>query len=212
MLTLGLENAKGGTGKTNCCTNLAVAGIARGQKVWLVDADPLGDCTQWAERRGHDPDLHVSSAKLQRLGQIKQVARAENVDLLIVDTAGGASIELRTVADLFDVILVPVGLSAYDLPRSVYTKQLIESTGVPCPFVLNRVQRENTERVRVFLDRYSGFGSVVPFSLPDRVAFPDSFATGQGIIEYAPQHAGTQAIVSLFDHIMTQYPERKQNA
>lgn len=212
MRTLGTGNAKGGTGKTNLAVNLAVAGIVNGMKVWLIDADPLGDCCKWSERRGRDVDLDVQADKLQRLGQIKQRARAKNVDLVIVDTAGGASIELRSMAQFFDVILIPVGISAHDLPRSAHTKALIESTGLPCPFVLSRVQRENAERVRLFLTRYSGFGTVAPFVLPDRVAFPDSFANGQGIIEYAPDHPGAQMIMSLFKHIMTQYPERNQDA
>ena len=47
-------NGKGGCGKTTVATNLAVAFANKGTSVALLDNDPQGSSTFWAEQRDAD--------------------------------------------------------------------------------------------------------------------------------------------------------------
>jgi chromosome partitioning protein len=51
MRSILVLNAKGGCGKTTLATNLAAYYAARGQKVALVDLDPLGSSIDWLDSR-----------------------------------------------------------------------------------------------------------------------------------------------------------------
>ena len=51
MKTIALVTQKGGTGKTTLAASLAVAAQEAGERVFLIDLDPQGSLTSWAERR-----------------------------------------------------------------------------------------------------------------------------------------------------------------
>src|SRR3546814_12522839 len=51
MKTVLVASSKGGVGKTTIATHLAAQSALSGQHTVLVDADPQGSSTRWAERR-----------------------------------------------------------------------------------------------------------------------------------------------------------------
>ena len=60
MKTIALIGQKGGSGKTTIATALAVRAALDGKSVALIDLDPQGTATKWAELRGQDTPAIVS--------------------------------------------------------------------------------------------------------------------------------------------------------
>ena len=52
MYVLALVTQKGGSGKSTLAVGLAVAAMANGERVALVETDPQGTVSRWKERRG----------------------------------------------------------------------------------------------------------------------------------------------------------------
>jgi len=55
MKTVLVASSKGGVGKTTIATHLAAQSAVAGQRTVLVDADPQGSSTRWAQRRAGMP-------------------------------------------------------------------------------------------------------------------------------------------------------------
>lgn len=52
-MILSLVHTKGGVGKTTSSVFLACAAAAHGREVVLLDADPQGSASSWADRAAH---------------------------------------------------------------------------------------------------------------------------------------------------------------
>ncbi|MGO4775005.1 ParA family protein, partial [Lysobacter sp. 2RAB21] len=51
MKTVLVASSKGGVGKTTIATHLAAQAALEGLRTALIDADPQGSSTRWAQRR-----------------------------------------------------------------------------------------------------------------------------------------------------------------
>lgn len=103
---------KGGTGKTTLAANLAVCLIKNGKTVTLVKTDNNNSISDWYKER--------TQRKLplfplvECFGKIKDEITVLNKrsDIVIVDTAGYDSPELRSVLQCADLLISPVRPSA----------------------------------------------------------------------------------------------------
>lgn len=95
IITIGSH--KGGTGKSTLSTNLAAAYQAQGQRVIVIEADPSVSTTStWAARREEHDELKPVTV-LRKTGRLASTLRdlQQAYDVIIVDTAGKDSVELR---------------------------------------------------------------------------------------------------------------------
>ena len=86
MKTLAIVSRKGGAGKTTIALHLAVAAEAMGLTVAVFDLDPQASAALWGDRRGEGGPA-VVPAQASRLGLLLDQARAQEADLVILDTA-----------------------------------------------------------------------------------------------------------------------------
>jgi len=118
MKTILVASSKGGAGKSTIATNLAATFALDGQRTVLVDADPQGSSTRWAERRAE-----LESAVLPVDGTGRRAWRdavPDDADRVVIDAAAGAmAADLESFLDKADAVVVPVLPSAMDIEATV---------------------------------------------------------------------------------------------
>ena len=117
MKTVVVASSKGGVGKTTIATHLAAQAALSGQRTALVDADPQGSSTRWAERRAE-----LESAVLPIEGSRKDWRKRlpDDTQVVVVDGAAGAMAkDLEYFLDKADAVVVPVLPSALDIEATV---------------------------------------------------------------------------------------------
>ena len=116
MKTILVASSKGGVGKTTIATHLAAHAALAGQRTALVDADPQGSSTRWAERRAG-----MESAVLPIEGR-KDWRRKlpEDAQQVVIDAPAGAMAgDLDRYLERVDAVVVPVLPSALDIEATV---------------------------------------------------------------------------------------------
>ena len=125
ILLIGGE--KGGSGKSCLAQNLAVyLRILAKRDVLLLDADPQGTTTDWAQERNENEEL-ASIASVQASGNIRQTlldlaARYQDV---IIDAGGHDSEALRSAMTVATHMLLPFRPKRRDLKTLVNVEQLV---------------------------------------------------------------------------------------
>jgi chromosome partitioning protein len=112
-----VASSKGGVGKTTIATHIAAQSALSGQHTVLVDADPQGSSTRWAERRAG-----LESAVLPLDGTRKTWLKSvpEGTQRIVVDAAAGAMREdLEGFLEQADCVVVPVLPSSLDIDATV---------------------------------------------------------------------------------------------
>lgn len=109
-------NHKGGTSKSTLAVNLAVEYQHKGRKVIILETDPtVSTASQWAADRENTTQEPITTVrKTGRLGSIIDDLAA-TYDIVIIDTAGKDSTELRSAAHRADLLLVPTSTTVADL-------------------------------------------------------------------------------------------------
>jgi chromosome partitioning protein len=119
MKTIVVASSKGGVGKTTIATHLAAQSAQAGQRTVIVDADPQGSSTRWAQRRAglaHGAVLPIDGTT--RRSWLKSVP--EDTQRVIVDGAAGAMADdLESFLDQASLVVVPVLPSALDIEATV---------------------------------------------------------------------------------------------
>ncbi|MCT2061625.1 ParA family protein [Dietzia cinnamea] len=113
-MKIAVVNTKGGVGKTTTAVYLATVAAGQGESTELLDADPQGSATSWAEiaAEGGTPlPFPVTPANKITL------ARPGEKDLTVIDTPPGAADIIQAAIDAADVVVVPTAPSGLDLQR-----------------------------------------------------------------------------------------------
>lgn len=205
---IALLNQKGGAGKTTLATHLAGELALEGLRVVLIDADPQGSASDWAERR--------AQSALKRLYGVYGLARetlhvevpqiAQTADFVIIDGPPRSAAITRSALLACDLALIPVQPSAYDIWASADMVRLIEEARLYRPalraaFVINRrvVGTVIGREARAALAEQS-----VPALMAEvcqRIAFADSVAGGLLVRERDAQGAAAREITRLTLHV-----------
>lgn len=186
MKTLAIVSRKGGAGKTTLALHLAVAAEAHGITTAVFDLDPQASAALWADHRGEGFPA-VRPAQGPRLGVLLEQARAQDADLVILDTPPEADVIARDAAEHADVILIPCRPSALDLDAIGASVRIARNCGKPFFVVVNAapVQGVETREMRTAL---AGAGvELAPVVLHQRKAYAARMQEGRTASEIEPQ-------------------------
>ena len=130
IVTLGSH--KGGCSKSTLTVNMAAELARAGRSVLVVDADPNTTASRWiAYREQHSADRPPVTG-VQKRGDLQRTLRElrPGWDIILVDTGGFDSQELRSAAIASDLLITPIRPSSMDpdtLPRFAEVLAGIES-------------------------------------------------------------------------------------
>ncbi len=188
-----VTNAKGGCGKTTIATNIASHYARQGKNVRLFDHDSQGSSLAWINRRTEDSALitgvDASKNSDHRLTRSWQLRVPPETDAAIIDSPAGTDIiELATLFQQNDSVLIPVLPSPIDIHATAHFIKALLTTGrarnkmIRLAVVANRV-RKNTLMYHS-LERFL-FGLNIPFiaSLRDTQLYARAIELGIGVQE-----------------------------
>lgn len=116
MRTVLVASSKGGVGKTTIATHLAAQAALAGQRTALVDADPQGSSTRWAERRA---GLESAVLPLEGRKDWRRKLPDDTQQVVIDAPAGAMAGDLDRYLAQVDAVVVPVLPSALDIEATV---------------------------------------------------------------------------------------------
>jgi chromosome partitioning protein len=192
IITIGSH--KGGTGKSTLTTNLAAAYQSTGNRVVVIEADPSVSTTStWAARREEHAELKPVTV-LRKTGRLASTLRdlAQSFDVVIIDTAGKDSVELRSAALVSDVLLTPTNADKPDLDSTAeFITRMDEARDSNEDLkILVVISRAPTHAKSRFRDTAIAALCDTPeeFALADTVIFarriyPDALKDGMSVIE-----------------------------
>lgn len=205
MRTLAVLSRKGGAGKTTVALHLAVAAQASGRRVALVDMDPQRSAADWWRSRASEtPEL--VEADPGQLAPVVKAAKADGVDLLVIDTRPSAEADALEAARAADLALVVVKPSILDLRAVAATVETVRQAKTPAVILINQAPpaRGIAEAPIVVEAKaaLAGYGlPVLPVILHARAAYHAALIDGRAVNELEPDGKATREIAALWRHI-----------
>lgn len=197
-LILAVVNEKGGVGKTNTAVGLGVAAAMTGADVLMVDTDPQGSMTAWASTRsalGHIPNITTIVKQGEFQNDILKMA--SKFDVVVIDSGGRDSLEMRHALAVADFTLIPVEPSQYDIWSLGRVAKMIQEVNrqlsigseprqVNAYSFINNAPTNNTHEVEdcreVLKDLQNDFPDI-GLVLYNRIAHRKSARVGMGVME-----------------------------
>lgn len=190
IITIG--GCKGGPGKTTTTVNLAVALALKGRDVLVIDADDQLATTKWFSYRDEQQGVVEINHAIAE-GNISQTLLNfhKKYEIILVDVAGGRTLELEAALKVSDLVLCPFEPSQLDLNTFPDFIQIIESAKVYNSklkerFYLNRcaplLTLDNQQEVVAALEQMPEI-TLLKTRMYINKYFGKSFPLGLGVLE-----------------------------
>lgn len=220
-MVIAVCNEKGGSGKTSIAVNLACRLALDGDRVVLIDADPQKSTEVFSGNRALSnlPPLFSSICKTGFGLRDEINIQQKNNNVLVVDTGGRDSNEMRIAMTMADFVIVPTIPSQVDLDVFERMLKVCGATQATNPklkilILCNRVSpnpslKKDIENVRNFIvnfmNKNDGFKATLLESLIfERIIYKRIFEDGKTLLEYS-RDKNNQAVLeieSLFKELM----------
>ena len=214
-------NHKGGTSKSTLAVNLATEYQRLGHRVIILETDPtVSTASQWAaDRENKDQPAMTTVRKTGRLGStIDDLAAA--YDVVIIDTAGKDSTELRSAVYKADLLLVPTGTTGIDLDATrIFLSLMDEARDInPKLKMIVVISKAPTwwhsDDVKAATEALSEMPKEIKFYLADTVIhnrniYNRAFSEGLGVVE--SNNPKAKAEIQLLAQEITDVLTKKEN-
>ncbi|MFV0490414.1 MAG: ParA family partition ATPase [Pseudorhodobacter sp.] len=195
---------KGGAGKTTLAANLAIAFLAQGNRVAVLDTDPQGSLGRWFMARrdlGEDPGVEFATASAWGVGYEVDKLRKTN-DIVLIDTPPKIDSDLRPALREADLVLIPVGASHLDLWALDGVLDMAIRLSKPTLLVLNRVTAGSRLAGEIAEAAAQVSAHVAETTLGQRVAYAESLGQGRGVGELPRSAVARRETEALADEVL----------
>lgn len=199
---------KGGSGKTTLVLHLAVAAIASGHAVSVIDVDTQRSAEKWGEQReGRHGELApaIVHGLLHDIDGMIEGAREAGTDLVLIDTPPATNNTTLRAGGVADMIIVPTRASTLDVDALKETLQALADAGKldRTVLVLNAANGDASMLAEIRRLARSTFEvPVVPVALRQSTALSRSLGKGLGITEQSPRSSAAGELTGLLDALM----------
>jgi chromosome partitioning protein len=205
MSVIALLNQKGGVGKTTLATNIATALAQQGKKVLYIDADVQGSGLDWSAARV--PDLLFPVVGVPKDNLHREIhALSAPYDWTIIDGPPRINTVAKSAIAASDMVVIPVQPSPYDVWAAKEIVDLIAEVRVikdslKAVFTVNR-KIVGTAIGRDVANALASYPlPVLNAAVSQRVAFAETAAIGQTVLETDPHGQAAQEIRALVAEI-----------
>lgn len=188
-----IAHHKGGVGKSTLAINLAVAFQQQGKKIHVLETDPTVSTTsRWADDR-EDAGLPpvITTRKQGRLAATLKELEEQN-DVVLIDTAGKDSPEMRSAMTAADVLVVPTGTSQADLDSTLDLAATIENardynenlkTLIVIARASTHAMSDEVQEARKYLEVFPADATVANVVIHHRKSYQSTLSEGISVVE-----------------------------
>jgi chromosome partitioning protein len=210
IITIG--NEKGGVGKSTIAINLATEFTGSGKKVLLIDADIQKSTSMFSNIRRENQANLSEIIVIEKTGNSldKDVKALESgFDIVLIDTGGRDSIEMRKsmlISDKFIIPLITSQLDAWSFEKiyKLYQEAQVFNEKLKAYVVLNKItanwKSKEKDEMLEFLKDFQDIVILNSF-LKDRTAYRKAISEGMGVSELNIDNKATAEIKNLFNEI-----------
>jgi chromosome partitioning protein len=205
-MILAVLNQKGGVGKTTLTLHIAAGLVLQGARVLVVDADPQGSARDWAAARAVPPLFPVVGLDRPTLHRDVPTLAA-NYDHVVIDGPPRTTDVTRSALLAADLVLIPVQPSPYDVWAcaqlvTLLKEALVFKERLKSVFVISR-KIVNTAIGRDVGEALAAYAlPVLHTAIAQRVAFAESAATGQTVLETDPHGSAGREVTRLIRELL----------
>lgn len=200
MKTIAFFNSKGGAGKSTLAVHAGVC-AAYDQATALLDADPQGTLQTWAGKRSLDAPAVMAVTAGNLAAQLAKL-KSRGVALAVIDCPPYITAESSLLVRDADFVVVPVQPLMPDLEGCKKAVEIIQSTGRPFAFVINRAPSRAPEIAQA-QEELAALGEVCPIIIGDRRSFYRALASGQSVAEFDSSSAASSEAAALYAWILS---------
>ena len=198
MRTIAFVTQKGGSGKSTLAACLAVAAHEKGERVFLIDTDPLMSLSKWAKARG-EQDIAVEWVPAQKLASALAMLAKKGVTLAIIDTSAGESPAAAAAIKMADLCIIPARPNAFDLWASELTRKACSAARKEFAFLLNQCPlAQQNARIEDGAKALEAMGGLLTPLVSTRVDYQEATRYGLGVTELNPHGVAAEEMRDLW--------------
>ena len=198
MRTIAFVTQKGGSGKSTLAACLAVAAHEKGERVFLIDTDPLMSLSKWAKARG-DKDIPVEWVPAGKLASALSMLEKKGITLAIVDTGAGKSPAAAAAIKAADLCIIPARPNAFDLWASELTRKACSAARKEFAFLLNQCPpSQQSARIEDGAKALEAMGGLLTPLVSTRVDYQEAARHGLGVTELNPHGVAAEEMRDLW--------------
>ena len=201
MRTIAFVTQKGGAGKSTLASSVSVAARLAGERVFIIDLDPLQSLVKWSKARGK-ADLAVEHVPPAKLAKALAALEKKGVTLVVIDAPGQDSENMAAAVRVADLCVIPARPNAFDLWASEVTRAQVKTKGKDYVFLLNQCPpAQQSARVELGAKALQAMGGLIAPLVSARVDYQEAARLGLGVSEYNPDGVAAEEMRELWSSI-----------
>jgi chromosome partitioning protein len=198
MRTIAFVTQKGGSGKSTLAACLAVAAHEKGERVFLIDTDPLMSLSKWAKTR-HEKNIPVEWVPAGKLQSALAMLEKNGLTLAIIDTGAGESPASAAAIKAADLCIIPARPNAFDLWASELTRKACSAARKEFAFLLNQCPpAQQSARIEDGANALEAMGGLLTPLVSTRVDYQEAARHGLGVTELNPHGVAAEEMRDLW--------------
>lgn len=208
MRVISFVTQKGGAAKTTTALGLACAAAAHKLRVGILDFDPQASAAEWGETRTIPPGV-AQLDTLANLPEVIEAARGQSLDWLVIDTPPRAGDIAAPVAEISDLVFVPVVPAVFDVRAirptlvELYRARAQERARILmtlCPPRQNALADPPGVAAarKALIEAYGEYFRIAPVSITRYEAVRTALESSRTVLETEPKSKAAAELIALY--------------